>query len=87
MVLEVVRRLQRLLHREELEPHLTPATHGEILHQHLSAEKAHRLLGWAPRYSLDEGLDETVDWYSQYLMETRASSMAGRQEHVQALAS
>jgi CDP-glucose 4,6-dehydratase len=87
-VLEVVKRLQRLLHREELEPLLIPATHGEILHQHLSAEKARQLLGWAPLYSLEEGLEETVAWYGQHLMETHASPVAMRPaEHAQALAS
>jgi CDP-glucose 4,6-dehydratase len=66
-VLQVVRMLQRLLLREDLEPHVIPAAHGEIFHQQVSAQKARRLLGWAPRYSLEEGLEETVAWYRQYL--------------------
>ncbi|MDD5347923.1 MAG: GDP-mannose 4,6-dehydratase, partial [Candidatus Omnitrophica bacterium] len=35
----------------------------EIKEQFLSSEKARRLLGWKPRYSFDEALEETVDWY------------------------
>jgi CDP-glucose 4,6-dehydratase len=66
-VLEVVRMLQRLLLREDLEPHVIPAAHGEIFHQQVSAQKARRLLGWAPHYSLEEGLEETAAWYRQYL--------------------
>lgn len=30
----------------------------------VSTAKARRLLGWSPRFSLDEGLRETVDWYA-----------------------
>ena len=29
----------------------------------VSTAKIRRLLGWSPRFSLDEGLKETVDWY------------------------
>jgi CDP-glucose 4,6-dehydratase len=42
------------------------ATH-EIRHQYLSAEKARRLLAWAPMFSLDEGLRRTIDWYRTFL--------------------
>jgi nucleoside-diphosphate-sugar epimerase len=27
-----------------------------------STEKAHRLLGWSPRFSLDEGMQRTAVW-------------------------
>ncbi len=30
----------------------------------VSTAKIRRLLGWSPRFSLDEGLRETVDWYA-----------------------
>ena len=36
---------------------------NEIPHQYLSAEKARTDLGWAPRYTLTEGLVETIAWY------------------------
>jgi len=39
---------------------------NEIRHQYLSAEKARRLLEWSPRYTLEQGLHETVAWYRQY---------------------
>jgi CDP-glucose 4,6-dehydratase len=42
------------------------ATH-EIRHQYLSADKARRLLAWAPMFSLDEGLRRTIDWYRTFL--------------------
>ena len=38
----------------------------EIRKQYLSAAKARRILGWKPKYSLDEGLKKTVQWYAEY---------------------
>ncbi|MCX5699369.1 MAG: GDP-mannose 4,6-dehydratase [Candidatus Omnitrophica bacterium] len=38
----------------------------EIKEQYLSAAKARRILGWKPKYSLDEGLRKTGRWYVEY---------------------
>lgn len=35
----------------------------EIRKQYLSATKAHRILGWRPRHSLNEGLKESIAFY------------------------
>jgi CDP-glucose 4,6-dehydratase len=40
---------------------------NEIDSQYLSAAKARRVLGWAPRYTVAEALTKTVDWYRTYL--------------------
>jgi CDP-glucose 4,6-dehydratase len=66
-VLDIVTRMQRLLGREDLEPEILDAAQGEIRTQYLDATKARQMLGWAPRYSLDEGLTETIAWYRQHL--------------------
>jgi CDP-glucose 4,6-dehydratase len=42
------------------------ATH-EIQHQWLSAAKARTMLGWAPAFTLDQGLDRTIAWYREFL--------------------
>lgn len=78
-VVEIVRKLQELFGREDLEPDVIPQQHGEVLHQHVSAEKARRLLGWAPRYSLEDGLRETVAWYRQHLATERPAVAPVRQ--------
>ena len=39
---------------------------GEIDRQYLSSEKAGKLLRWAPRYELEDGLKETFEWYKSY---------------------
>jgi CDP-glucose 4,6-dehydratase len=36
----------------------------EIREQFLCSRKARRMLGWKPRYTLERGLRETIDWYS-----------------------
>jgi CDP-glucose 4,6-dehydratase len=33
----------------------------------LSAEKARKMLNWQPKYTLDEALLETIDWYKDFL--------------------
>ena len=36
---------------------------NEITHQYLSAKKGKEMLGWKPRYTLEEGLEKTIEWY------------------------
>jgi CDP-glucose 4,6-dehydratase len=40
---------------------------NEIRHQYLSADKARRVLGWSPMFSLDEALVKTIAWYRGFL--------------------
>ena len=39
----------------------------EIREQFLNSRKARRLLGWKPRYTLQRGLQETIQWYKTLL--------------------
>ena len=50
-----------------LEPEVQGRASHEISHQALSAEKARRVLGWAPTRTLEEALAETIDWYRREL--------------------
>ena len=52
--------------KTHLEPVILNQAHNEIKHQYLSAEKARKLLAWKPHYTLDEGLQETIEWYTHY---------------------
>jgi CDP-glucose 4,6-dehydratase len=65
-VLEMVQRLQEAA-GTALEPLIVNDAAGEIPAQHLSAAKARAVLGWAPDYPLERGLDETVDYYRAVL--------------------
>jgi len=64
--LDLVRRLLRLTD-SALEPIVLGEASNEIKHQYLSAAKARDMLGWAPRFGLDQALIETIDWYRAYL--------------------
>lgn len=50
-----------------LVPDVRNESSHEIRHQSLSAEKARRVLGWSPRFGLEEGLDRTIAWYREHL--------------------
>lgn len=65
-VLELVRTILRLM-ESDLEPDVRNEASGEIRYQYLSAEKARRVLGWAPRFSLEDGLTRTIAWYREML--------------------
>lgn len=66
-VLELVDRLLRLAGAAHLEPRVLDEASREIPRQHLDCSKARRTLGWKPRFSLEEGLRETIDWYRAWL--------------------
>lgn len=40
---------------------------NEIRHQYLSADKARRLLDWSPLFTLEQGLERTIEWYKRHL--------------------
>jgi len=65
-VLELVQKILDLM-ESDLKPDVRGEADHEIIHQYLSAEKARKLLGWAPLFSLEEALLRTVDWYREYL--------------------
>jgi CDP-glucose 4,6-dehydratase len=67
---EIVAKIQRIMHVEGIGPVVQKSNHREILHQQILAEKARQQLGWAPKYSIDQGLEETVEWYRSYLEAT-----------------
>jgi CDP-glucose 4,6-dehydratase len=51
----------------KLEPDVRNEASHEIRHQYLSAERARNMLNWSPAFTLDEGLDRTVNWYQEFL--------------------
>jgi CDP-glucose 4,6-dehydratase len=42
---------------------------NEIRKQTLNPGKARQKLGWRPLFSLDEGLDRTIAWYREFLLD------------------
>ncbi|MDQ6654142.1 MAG: GDP-mannose 4,6-dehydratase [Acidobacteriota bacterium] len=65
-VLELVEKILQMMN-STLTPDILNEATNEIRHQYLSAEKARRVLGWGPLFTLDEGLRLTIDWYKDFL--------------------
>ncbi len=71
-VLDVVRRIQSLMGRMDLEPRIEGHIPNELREQSLSAARARSLLGWRPVWTFDEGLGKTIEWYEKrWLREKR----------------
>ncbi|MFO7741961.1 MAG: GDP-mannose 4,6-dehydratase [Anaerolineae bacterium] len=66
-VMEVVEAIIDVSDQPTLKPIILAEAPNEIQDQYLDSGKARRLLGWAPRYSLKEGLRETMAWYRDFL--------------------
>ena len=65
-VLEMVNGILRAMD-SDLKPEIRDEANNEIRHQYLSAERARRILNWAPLFTLEEGLDRTIQWYREFL--------------------
>ncbi len=65
-VLEIVELVLKLM-RSDLKPEIRNQAAGEIHSQYLSAQKARKILGWKPIFTLEEGLKRTIDWYRKSL--------------------
>jgi CDP-glucose 4,6-dehydratase len=52
------------------EPEILNQASGEIRRQYLDAGKARQTLGWQPLFTLDAGLDLTIEWYRRYFEES-----------------
>jgi len=65
-VLELVNRILKLM-GSCLEPDVRNEASNEIRHQYLNASRARQCLGWKPLFTLEQGLERTVEWYREYL--------------------
>lgn len=65
-VLELVERILTVMNRAELRPTVLNQASHEIPRQFLDCAKARRILAWQPAFSLDQGLRETIAWYTAH---------------------
>jgi nucleoside-diphosphate-sugar epimerase len=71
----MVQNIIRLSARPGLQPIIRNEAQHEIQDQYLCAEKTKRVLGWQPRYTLTEGLQETLAWYAAFLAHENATAV------------
>lgn len=65
-VLQIVRKILALM-QCDLEPEIRDEARHEIREQRLETGKARSELGWHARFSLEEGLGRTIEWYRQHV--------------------
>jgi UDP-glucose 4-epimerase len=61
-----------LLTEYKLEPRLGPARKGDVYRIALDNSRAARELGWTPQITLEEGLQQTVDYFREQISRLRA---------------
>jgi CDP-glucose 4,6-dehydratase len=66
-VLDIVHTILEVMGRPDLTPIIQNAASNEIREQFMVCDKAREMLGWKPRFTLEEGLRETIEWYSNLL--------------------
>jgi CDP-glucose 4,6-dehydratase len=66
-VLDMVRAIIAVSDHPGLEPVVMSSAQREVQAQYLDSGKARRVLSWAPQYTLEEGLLETMEWYRELL--------------------
>ena len=67
-VIELVQRILEAM-QSDLVPDIRNEANHEIRHQYLSAAKARQILDWQPLFNLEEGLQRTIKWYTEFLGE------------------
>ena len=71
-VLELVEQVLTLMGRTDLAPIIQNTATDEIREQYMVADKARCVLGWSPRFTMEQALRETIAWYANALGETDA---------------
>ena len=66
-VLDMVQAIIAVSDHPDLQPIVLGDAPHEIQAQYLDSSKARRILGWVPRYSFEDGLRETLEWYREFL--------------------
>jgi CDP-glucose 4,6-dehydratase len=66
-VLEMVQKIIKIANRDDLEPRILNEAGNEIPAQYLDSSRAQKMLGWQPRFSLEDGLQKTLGWYRKFL--------------------
>ncbi|MBJ7450049.1 MAG: GDP-mannose 4,6-dehydratase [Parachlamydiales bacterium] len=69
--MHIVQKLQVLMGKEDIKPVILNRAVGEIKDQFLCSAKAEKLLQWTPKYNLEDGLKQTLQWYLSFFNKTK----------------
>lgn len=64
-VLDLVNSILMLMERPDLKPLVLNEANNEIREQYLDCTKARSLLGWRPKFSIEDALKRTIQWYRE----------------------
>lgn len=70
-VVELVNRILESMNKTELAPKILNQASHEIREQYLDCTKAKTLLNWQPTHTFNEGIKNTIAWYSDFLGKER----------------
>lgn len=65
-VLEIIETIRNLM-KSDIKPKILNTAKAEIQEQYLNAEKISRVIEWSPKYTIEEGLKESIEWYKDFL--------------------
>lgn len=65
-VLSLFKKIAELCGKSHLKSKILGVAKNEIDRQYLAINKSREMLNWSPKYSLEEGLKLTIEWYRQY---------------------
>lgn len=66
-VIDLVDRILGAMNKQDLQPTILNQASNEIREQFLDCTKARTMLNWQPVRTFDDGLNETIEWYSDWL--------------------
>ncbi len=64
-VLEIADKVLKVM-KSDLEPVVLNEASNEIKYQYLSSKNATQMLKWKPIYTIEDGLQKTVEWYQKF---------------------
>jgi UDP-N-acetylglucosamine 4-epimerase len=56
---------------KDIEPVFIPDRKGDIKHSHADISKAKKMLGYNPKWSFEQGIVETINWYKENLQKLK----------------
>ena len=65
-VINLFNKIAQLCGKPDIEPKILGKAKNEIDRQYLAIGKAKEILKWEPRYTIEQGLKETIEWYKSY---------------------